>query len=836
MSFKDMLRESGASVIDYSHNEDLGKLISQHGVDYKGLLDSINEVRVNSGLLPSEVFTIRTVQDFLNKYRDEIPNGGIDATTEQVGELARTALVDVRYFPLFQNVTPEHFRQVRNWPDMWPLTERQKESIQNILKEPKFRKELLQNFEDGTHMTLDDQYQMLKFMPDLSREDAECVAKKWGPDAVKYAVQYRSTPPELDKVCLRDLANRGAKTFEHNTGLLKSAGEMLDSSDESPQVKDFIGRVILDNVANIHKDDEDPIKLHLKIIERIPANDLGRYLAMATTSEKGKLANRLNGAQFSPEQNAAVDEWSKKDRISTAARFIDSGRANELPVNDLEDILTEHVRDLDNFGYDSRYRDAVAPDRMTAAVGLLPKESIDRMIEDRKAKYNPMTGSRSGSVLGLWKYLNPRGESPSDEQYQSQAEFDPNFINNKFNVDYEMRLNGAKRSIMSGDDLLAIANKTSVNPELMMQVLTHPNLTPAAYYVVHRENVNSPEYENIFDGMGEFPKRVVKFKSILDGTHGNRTDVRVGSTALRHLRDHLDERAAEGVASLRPEDLPKGKTFNTLTRAVTDKKGNVQHVLDWNPLRDNRAGGNLTSDRVREAIDAMPIKPVMMRKARDPWTGMQNHTSQGTDVMQFMPTPETMQKIRDAGLYTAFAEMSLDHMRDGTNHPTAPFHLGWVRYSLDRKSKEVFIDEIQSDLHTSFRRLMKEPDNKLKEQMQSVMDILFGKSHPSEVMHEGFHQHLRDNGMVGYKIHIHGVKSKAHMSLQDPDKPVPAHFKEGYEAIPKKMGYTPAKYGDLSIETGDGDRKARQLDGMPTHGSKVVKFEEMLFELSKGEW
>jgi hypothetical protein len=50
------------------------------------------------------------------------------------------------------------------------------------------------------------------------------------------------------------------------------------------------------------------------------------------------------------------------------------------------------------------------------------------------------------------------------------------------------------------------------------------------------------------------------------------------------------------------------------------------------------------------------------------------------------------------------------------------------------------------------------------------------------------------------------------------------------------MGYTPAKYGDLSIETGDGDRKAAGLKGMPTHGTKVVKFEEMLFELSKGEW
>ena len=131
---------------------------------------------------------------------------------------------------------------------------------------------------------------------------------------------------------------------------------------------------------------------------------------------------------------------------------------------------------------------------------------------------------------------------------------------------------------------------------------------------------------------------------------------------------------------------------------------------------------------------------------------------------------------------------------------------------------------------------MKEPDNKLKDQMQSVMDIFFGKHHPSEVMHEAFHQNLRDSGMIGHKVHIHGVKSKAHMSLEDPDKPVPAHFKEGYDAIPKKMSYTPAKYGDLEVETGDGDYKARKLKGMDTYGTKVVKFEEMLFELSKGEW
>jgi hypothetical protein len=832
MSFADMLRESGAQVTDYSVNENLEKLLSQHGLDYNGLVDAWKK---NYGKNADDSLVRRGVGNFLGRYSEQIPEGGIDASPEQIDDmLGGWEFYPAQYLHLFKNLTPENISKVERWTQAYKLTESQKRGLAELFKKPEFAKAAIAKCADSQQNP--NWHVPLSLMPDLSREDAEYLAANVPRDVFDRTVQYGSNfmPLELNKTFLRMRVNEGRlTTFEDNENLFRAAEQMMVSPNERPEARDNAALSMIRNSTDYYK--KDKIQKSLDAIARIPAEDMKRYLDELKMTQPADLANRLNEGTFSPEQNAVIDDWSKKSNNATITRFIDGNRANELPPDQLEHVLRGWMQSIDATRGHSSHENWAKRDKFITALGTLPKETIDQMMEERQQNQQNRQWNYSNKFLGMWKYLNPRGESPSNEQFQSDIESDETFAPDKFDLDYKMRLEGAKTSIVTPEDLLKLVPQTSEDDQLAMRFLTHPSLTKDVFHQMANSYQGYGDFEYPFDGVGHFKNATSRSPSIFDGTHGRKTDVRVGSTALRQLRDHLDQKATEGVASLRPEELPKGRTFNTLTRAVTDKKGNVQHVLDWNPLRDNRSGGNLTSEKVREAIDAMPVRSIVVRNTK-PWTGLQNHTKDGTSVMQFMPSAEAMQKIKDAGLWTAFGEMSRHHMEEGTSHPTAPFHLGWIRFSAHPDNEEVFIDEIQSDLHTSFRQLMKEPDNKLKDQMQSVMDILFGKHHPSEVMHEAFHQNLRDSGMIGHKVHIHGVKSKAHMSLQEPDRPVPAHFKEGYDAIPKKMSYTPAKYGDLSVETGDGDPKARKLKGMDTHGTKVVKFEEMLFELSKGEW
>lgn len=803
-------------------NPQLALLIKEHGIDWQGVVKHVEGLgKYEDG---------NTFNEFVRHYGGFLPQP-IEASEAEIDDLLNKYNIEAETVLKFANLKPKHLSRA-DWYSASP----DNKDLVDIFKNPEFRKEALAR-----------NLMYLPWMPDLSREDAEYLVGINDPYDVQYAIMDRRAPKEFVKAHIRRSPQVVMqRTSDVNHRFHEAISEMLDTSDREPaEVEKFLYNTIVESaLEEIHNDDHNG--KYNKLLKRVPPEVMGDIDLLT----KPKVIKRLQDADMTPEQNRALDEIARKDPINAAVRFISSGRAEELSPSEIEGIMRDHVSQQKKAAY-SRYNNYVSDEKMAMAIGMLPKESIDRLIEENKNS----TTSYGDDLLAMWKYTNRYGETPSDESFQASVEAMPSFRGTKFNVDHQMRLNGAKNSFITPKELMEIASAPSVGAEGRMQVLTHPNVNADIVRKIGRITANvDPDFERVVEGMGgdgvlsavdaglphdEWEKeRRKRLGSILDGTHGTRTDVRVGSTALRHLRDHLDQMAAQGVASVRPEDLPKGKTFNTITRAVTDKKGNVQHVLDWAPLRDGRAGGNITSAKVTEAIDAMPVRPLMVRQSDLDWYShnMQNHSSKGTHVLQFMPTVETLEQIKNNGLHSAFAQMSLDHMEEGTKHPTAPFHLGWCRFNIDHDKKEIFIDEIQSDLYSSFRKLMKSPSNKLKDQMQSVADTLFGKHHPSEIMHEAAHQWFRDQGYEGYKVHIHGVKSKANMSLADQTKEPPVHFKEGYGAIPKKMGYTPAKYGDLSIETGDGSYGADRLKGMDTHGSKIVKFEELLFELAKGEW
>lgn len=103
-----------------------------------------------------------------------------------------------------------------------------------------------------------------------------------------------------------------------------------------------------------------------------------------------------------------------------------------------------------------------------------------------------------------------------------------------------------------------------------------------------------------------------------------------------------------------------------------------------------------------------------------------------------------------------------------------------------------------------------------------ISQILFNGRHPNEVISEAFIQHLRDKKAHNIPVQWHTVKSKAPISLSEPDKKVPGHFQVTYNDVPKKLGMEPSTYGKLPTQ----DNK--DLEGVPTFEGKVRKFEEEL--------
>ena len=201
----------------------------------------------------------------------------------------------------------------------------------------------------------------------------------------------------------------------------------------------------------------------------------------------------------------------------------------------------------------------------------------------------------------------------------------------------------------------------------------------------------------------------------------------------------------------------------------------------------------------------------------------QRHSSEPSQVFQLSVTPDHIRKMKDAGVWDTFKKLNRSSIAN--SHPTAPsIGIGWVRYTRakgnERGEGGTFIDEIQSDIGSSRVRktratvnrdvasgsitperadyYMKRAESEFPEDhYNKIKDIVFHGKEAGEVLHEAFHQHLRDTGHAGERIDIHASASKAGVSLGQKSEPVPVHMIETYDKQPKKMGYTPAKYGEL---------------------------------------
>ena len=327
------------------------------------------------------------------------------------------------------------------------------------------------------------------------------------------------------------------------------------------------------------------------------------------------------------------------------------------------------------------------------------------------------------------------------------------------------------------DDAL---ERTDFPPALLPKLLNHPN-----------------------EGIARAAKELHQ-RAFPDSYHNEAVDVRFGTNKLRQLRDTVE--AAGG--KVHRKDVP-----------------NLPPVLT--KLLDGR--GYLASSAIQSAIDAMPA--TKHNVSHTTWFGVQRHNKEESKVLQLNLTNDHLNKMKEAGVLPTFH--AINDLSRSSGHPVTPSTWGWVRYTGGDDG--VHIDEVQSDLGQSLvQRAAAEaaqagidPDeaasraeNKYPDQhLKKIQEILFSGKHPSEVLQEAFHQHLRDNGGAGIPIAIHAAATKAPLSGMDTDKPLPGHMLTGYKAVPEKMGLKPSTYGKLATQSNP------DLKDKPTYEDEIRKAE-----------
>lgn len=236
--------------------------------------------------------------------------------------------------------------------------------------------------------------------------------------------------------------------------------------------------------------------------------------------------------------------------------------------------------------------------------------------------------------------------------------------------------------------------------------------------------------------------------------------VKIGTHPLRILRDLVTEQG--GTVS-------KGKLKSMGVNA--DKFSSIF-----------KPNGTISAEDVQKIIDAAPSKTY--NTSHSTWTGGQRHSNEASKVFQLNYTQEHLDQMHKEGVLDTFKKMYDVSFRSG--HPVKNNTIGWVRYTGTPETG-FHIDEIQSDLGQSIiqqtiqqaKHAMENegisqeeaeraitnakrdfPDDHLKK----INTILFGDKHPSEVLHEGFKEYIRNRGFGDSPIHIWQPESKAPIS------------------------------------------------------------------------
>lgn len=361
----------------------------------------------------------------------------------------------------------------------------------------------------------------------------------------------------------------------------------------------------------------------------------------------------------------------------------------------------------------------------------------------------------------------------------------------------------------------------------------HPLLNPDHAQVTGAKTMSAPMHAFLDDK--DFNRH-----SSYNGSVG----VALGTARLRKLRDIIEEKSP-------------------ITRSMHEKE--VQKIMpgDWKEHKDNK--GMISADSLQRAIDNTPRRLLynVSHKGFD-WGGRgldqphekdidgkpdwsrslshQRHNVEPSKVFQLSMSTDMLNNIKRAGLFQHWRAVS-NQIDDNYHsiHPNSKAPIGWIRWTGHPKDG-IFIDEIQSDTWSVIRDLVN--DRVMPEEAgKKLSTILFGGKHASEAIAEAFNQHLRDHGFFNTQIAIHGLDSKARISLPDytvqadpnavetqahpvtgkpvpvldeqgnpkPDhlkrkglsgKPPPVHMRETYDVTPKKaLAMEPSIYSSKNMPT-----------------------------------
>lgn len=424
----------------------------------------------------------------------------------------------------------------------------------------------------------------------------------------------------------------------------------------------------------------------------------------------------------------------------------------------------------------------------------------------------------------------------------------------------------ADRTVNTPEDVLMDIAKgrfdTNKSHDSVAKVLNHPNVTPSSVHQLFDHAINRPApsieaIHNIFfeKGASKADEKISKqFMDRFGDFLMKSRNIRMLSNVLSHGTQDDFEHFMRGVRASPELDQPTKHRFWQMgqglglaaldgnhvearfgthrlrkARSIVGKAGGQMHEKDLKALGIDlkKMGhgklvdgkGMVTEDAITNHIASMPA--LKYHVSHDFYSGEHQSHVPGKEqhVFQLNASQDQLRELSKAGLLTSYHEY-LNH--SARYHPhNITNGLGWVRYTKG-KDGHIHIDEIQSDFndvgaHASYvkGRHDEEPGD-----WKKMYKKLWGGKNPTDVLHEAFHQHLRDQGRIGKEVHIWDIdakhKNEELMGL-DADKPAPHHAVNTYRNFPEKMGYEPAEYGSISTQ------KNTQYAGQKTHKIKMYK-------------
>lgn len=278
----------------------------------------------------------------------------------------------------------------------------------------------------------------------------------------------------------------------------------------------------------------------------------------------------------------------------------------------------------------------------------------------------------------------------------------------------------------------------------------HPNVTPDMVNAAlsHRSSKVKKAGEHV---------QQRKFPPTSDAIH-----LKLGTHPLRQLRDFV---AQNGGVMTKAKMKSLGANPAPIEKLFTGK-------------------GTIAADDIQKFIDTMP--GTQYNTSHGHWAGGQRHSDKPQDVFQLNYTQDQLNRMEKEGVLPTFQKIHEASFRSG--HPVRPNSLGWVRYTGGPETG-FHVDEVQSDFGQSMiKRVAAQAKEALRsgaisedaaqdavsrakeyypeEHVEKINEILFGKKHPSEVLHEGFKEYMRQKGFGDTPIHIWKPESKAPISGQ----------------------------------------------------------------------